>query len=403
MRASEAGDTNHITRLCVDGGLADVVGNHMTSSDSLPLLAAAASASLAASEMSSRCPSSLSMDALSTMTAVTSFIDDEDSIPTSNLTGLSSSSSEENLGKLNVQNLIVISSDPSPEVNRKLRPRPQPARTLLTNGFNQTDNNVTISEMYHENNRDGATILNSDNFHENNRDGATIHFHSNKFHDNNRDDTAILSSDKFHENNRDGATIHFHLSPRSRASEDSEEDEDQVTDYLEKLSVEVTSECCAGVNSETPMSEAATSNSEVSPRTQSTDSDTPVSPLITTRLAINEQDTISDESGYSEESNPSNKELGDLGLGDLGLGGRDLNELEEEDFDNTVKGVLISDFSPSERLKYLQRSQSTSSRTRGQQTLSNHDTTGGTQPQNVHHATSADFFQNKMPEFCINI
>merc|ERR1712141_967572 len=108
---------------------------------------------------------------------------------------------------------------------------------------------------------------------------------------------------------------------------------------------------------------------------QSTDSGIPVSPLITTRLDVNEQDTISDESGYSEESHPSNKD-------------HDL----EEDFDTTVKGVLISDFSPSERLKYLQRSQSTSSRTRGQQPLSNHDTNGTQQlsqpPIAVHHATS---------------
>merc|ERR1712008_472729 len=193
-----------------------------------------------------------------------------------------------------------------------------------------------------------------------------------------------------------GTTLHFHSNLLSRASEDSEEDEDQVTDYLEKLSVEVTSDDCrAGlIDSETPRSEAATSNSEVSPRTETTDSDTPVSPLITTRLAIHEQDTISDESGYSEESSPSNKELGDLR-------GRDLNELEEEYEDNTVKGVLISDFSPSERLKYLQRSQSTSSRSRGQQPLSNHDTNGTQQLSQppVHHATSTDFFQNKMPEF----
>ena len=364
---------------------------HMTSSDSLPLLAAAAqSASMAASEMSSRCSSSLSMDALSTMTAVTSFIDeDQDSrdtpgptlMPNGLSSGLRSSSSEpENLGgmKLNVQNLIVISSDPSPEVDRKLRPRPSPAR-LLTNGFNRhisttpqaDDKTVTVSQ--------------SETFHENNRDGVKH-----------------LSSEKLHENNRDGATLHFHSNLLSRASEDSEEDEDQVTDYLEKLSVEVTSdECRAGlIDSETPRSEAATSNSEVSPRTETTDSDTPVSPLITTRLAIHEQDTISDESGYSEESSPSNKELGDLG-------GRDLNELEEEYEDNTVKGVLISDFSPSERLKYLQRSQSTSSRSRGQQPLSNHDTNGTQQlsqpPIAVHHATSTDFFQNKMPEFCIEI
>jgi len=394
LRAADS-DTNHITRLRLDGGGSMHVGllsnSHITSSDSLPLLAAAAqSASMAASEMSSRCSSSLSMDALSTMTAVTSFIDeDQDSrdtpgptlMPNGLSSGLRSSSSEpENLGgmKLNVQNLIVISSDPSPEVDRKLRPRPSPAR-LLTNGFNRhisttpqaDDKTVTVSQ--------------SETFHENNRDGVKH-----------------LSSEKLHENNRDGATLHFHSNLLSRASEDSEEDEDQVTDYLEKLSVEVTSdECRAGlIDSETPRSEAATSNSEVSPRTETTDSDTPVSPLITTRLAIHEQDTISDESGYSEESSPSNKELGDLG-------GRDLNELEEEYEDNTVKGVLISDFSPSERLKYLQRSQSTSSRSRGQQPLSNHDTNGTQQlsqpPIAVHHATSTDFFQNKMPEFCIEI
>ena len=394
LRAADS-DTNHITRLRLDGGGSMHVGllsnGHMTSSDSLPLLAAAAqSASMAASEMSSRCSSSLSMDALSTMTAVTSFIDeDQDSrdtpgptlMPNGLSSGLRSSSSEpENLGgmKLNVQNLIVISSDPSPEVDRKLRPRPSPAR-LLTNGFNRhisttpqaDDKTVTVSQ--------------SETFHENNRDGVKH-----------------LSSEKLHENNRDGATLHFHSNLLSRASEDSEEDEDQVTDYLEKLSVEVTSdECRAGlIDSETPRSEAATSNSEVSPRTETTDSDTPVSPLITTRLAIHEQDTISDESGYSEESSPSNKELGDLG-------GRDLNELEEEYEDNTVKGVLNSDFSPSERLKYLQRSQSTSSRSRGQQPLSNHDTNGTQQlsqpPIAVHHATSTDFFQNKMPEFCIEI
>merc|ERR1712051_209570 len=161
---------------------------------------------------------------------------------------------------------------------------------------------------------------------------------SETFHENNRDGVKHLSSEKLHENNRDGATLHFHSNLLSHASEDSEEDE--------------------------------------------------------------EQDTISDESGYSEESSPSNKELGDLG-------GRDLNELEEEYEDNTVKGVLISDFSPSERLKYLQRSQSTSSRSRGQQPLSSHDTNGTQQlsqpPIAVHHATSTDFFQNKMPEFCIEI
>ena len=345
LRTAADSDTNHITRLRVEAG------GHMTSSDSLPLLAAAASA---ASELSSRCSSSLSMDALSTMTAVTSFIDsdpDQDSNSCSNLTSFSGS--ESNLSNVNksigngnsspmlnnVQNLIVISSDPSPEVNRKLRPRPR----LLHNGY---ANHMAASS---------ATEQASTNV------------------------SAVV------------------VSTGSEASESvsGSDDEDQVTDYLDKLSVEVTSECCGhiGVDSETPRSEAATSNSEVSPRTQSTDSDTPVSPLITTRLAINEQDTISDESGYSEESNPSNKEHD--------LGGRDdLNDLEEEDFDDTVKGVLISDFSPSERLKYLQRSQSTSSRTnRGHQALSE----TSTQQPPIHTASTTDFFQNKMPEFCINI
>merc|ERR1719228_2196578 len=96
---------------------------HMTSSDSLPLLATAASVSTS-SEMSSRCSSSLSLDALSTMTAVTSFIDDDQEL-TDLPSSMPLSSPVEDLampGKLNVQNLIVISSDPSPEVNRKLRP-----------------------------------------------------------------------------------------------------------------------------------------------------------------------------------------------------------------------------------------------------------------------------------------
>merc|ERR1711971_331993 len=140
LRAADS-DTNHITRLRLDGSGSmhgGLLGNgHITSSDSLPLLAAAAqSASMAASEMSSRCSSSLSMDALSTMTAVTSFIDEDQDfrdpspiMPNGLSSGLRSSSSEpENLGgmKLNVQNLIVISSDPSPEVDPKLRPRPSP-------------------------------------------------------------------------------------------------------------------------------------------------------------------------------------------------------------------------------------------------------------------------------------
>ena len=47
-------------------------------------------------------------------------------------------------------------------------------------------------------------------------------------------------------------------------SEVDSEDEDKVTDYLEKLSVELASECCEGhFDSETSTSQAATSNSEI--------------------------------------------------------------------------------------------------------------------------------------------
>jgi len=307
MGGGRTSTSNHVTRLHVDGscgfnGLLGSNGQCVTSSDSLPLLATAASI-LASSEMSSIC----SMDALSTLTTVTSsFLEDDQEL------ALSSPVDVESPRKLNIENLIVISSDPSPKNSRRLRPQPQ----ILANGFNHQ-----------------------------------------------------VSS-----------------TPESVSEVDSE-DEDQVIDYFKKLSVEVSSECYVGhVDSETPRSKAVTSNSKVSPRMQSTDSGIPVSPLITTRLDVNEQDTISDESGYSEESHPSNKD-------------HDL----EEDFDTTVKGVLISDFSPSERLKYLQRSQSTSSRTRGQQPLNGHESSAQL-PASVHMtSTASDFFQNKMPEFCINI
>ena len=157
-------------------------------------------------------------------------------------------------------------------------------------------------------------------------------------------------------------------------------------------------------------------SAEASPR--QVDSDGPASPvIITTRLASNsEQDTISDESGYSEESNPSAKDHADL---DLELADALEDQIEEEEScDLTVKGVLISDFSPSERLKYLQRSQST------QQRVPPPPVTHQLVPQQQQQQQIAspvppvlsppavpaaainnpmDIFQNKVPEFCINI
>merc|ERR1719322_158 len=164
-----------------------------------------------------------------------------------------------NDNRLNVQNLIVISNDPSPEVRRRRR-----------------------------------------------------------------SDTDIPS---------DGGDARHLLLPISNSS--SDEDEDQVTDYLEKLSVSV--EVGIGHPDSSPSTVNAASD-HLSGNLSGPDSPgmSPQSPLIQSRLN-NEQDTISDESGYSEESNPSAKE-------------EILDFVEESkvdlDQDLTVTGVLISDFSP---------------------------------------------------------
>ena len=192
---------------------------------------------------------------------------------------------------------------------------------------------------------------------------------------------------------RDGDANHHLLLPISNSS--SDEDEDQVTDYLEKLSVNVEVACLGhpdsnGKSSSMSQSTANAANSDhLSGSLSGPDSPgmSPQSPLMNnvgTRLN-NEQDTISDESGYSEESNPSAKE--EI-LDFVEESSKDLEDL-------TVTGVLISDFSPSERLKYLQRSQSTSRKNTAENSLSN----------NNHHRRpeSPDFLQNKVPEFCINI
>ena len=193
-------------------------------------------------------------------------------------------------------------------------------------------------------------------------------------------------------------------------SSDEDDDSDEVTDYLEKLNIEVTN---IDILTETEIDDIndvtnkPLEASDVSPR--QVDSDGPASPqLITTRLASNsEQDTISDESGYSEESNPSAKDADDV---------IDDEEDCDEECDLTVKGVLISDFTPSERLKYLQRSQSTQQRAPLPILLSTQQTpslpivavpspaSAANSPAGVAPAAMiSDIFQNKVPEFCINI
>ena len=80
-----------------------------------------------------------------------------------------------------------------------------------------------------------------------------------------------------------------------------------------------------------------------------------------------------DRALYSNQPNGINTNGVHVNEDDL-LNNDILNESVHED--STVHGVLISDFSPTERLKYLERSR-----------------------QTAPH----DFLQNKVPEFCINI
>ena len=193
---------------------------------------------------------------------------------------------------------------------------------------------------------------------------------------------------------RDGDANHHLLLPISNSS--SDEDEDQVTDYLEKLSVNVEVACLGhpDSNGSSSMSQStanAANSDHLSGSLSGPDSPgmSPQSPLMNnvgTRLN-NEQDTISDESGYSEESNPSAKE--EI-LDFVEESSKDLEDL-------TVTGVLISDFSPSERLKYLQRSQSTSRKNINASSTTENSSNGLQRP------ISPDFLQNKVPEFCINI
>ena len=210
------------------------------------------------------------------------------------------------------------------------------------------------------------------------------------------------------------------------SDEDEDDDSDEVTDYLEKLNIEVTNidhdinnhqnghghnhNHINGLEGSEDGGSAKSTSAEASPR--QVDSDGPASPvIITTRLASNsEQDTISDESGYSEESNPSAKDHADFG-DNLEL---EEEEEEEENCDLTVKGVLISDFSPMEKLKYLQRSQSTQQRVpppvtqllpQQQQQQQQIASSPPVVPPAVAAAINnpIDIFQNKVPEFCINI
>ena len=127
-------DTNHITRLKLDGLL-----DGLSTSESMPLLTDESS-------ITSRCTSSLSMDQLSTITAITTTYDastEEYSLDT-----LKTSSDEEQIKKLTVQNLIVISKDPSPDLRSRVRPRPKP----------RLSNNVDVDSSDDEDDEDSDEV-----------------------------------------------------------------------------------------------------------------------------------------------------------------------------------------------------------------------------------------------------
>ena len=259
-------------------------------------------------------------------------------------------------------------------------------------------------------------------------------------------------------------------------SSDEEEDEDVVTNYLDKMSIVPSDNL--GIDS---LQVRAHSYSSRSPDSHqfSTKSDSSVvgendeiedeeetcedeekrnvdindlarNGLVETKISsskMNDQDTISDESGYSEESNAvstingphsssTSPEVG-VKVMDRNIVGKNMNgannntpsnilssktsimiSQEKDDRasydvkntdnnihedilntsnessgsvqeDPTVHGVLISDFSASERLKYLERSR---------QSSIDRETKLSTSA-----APPPDFFQNKIQEFVINI
>ena len=86
------------------------------------------------------------MDQLSTITAITTTYDvsaEEYSLDT-----IKTSSDEEQIKKLTVQNLIVISKDPSPDLRSRVRPRPKP----------RLSNNVDVDSSDDEDDEDSDEV-----------------------------------------------------------------------------------------------------------------------------------------------------------------------------------------------------------------------------------------------------
>jgi hypothetical protein len=181
------------------------------------------------------------------------------------------------------------------------------------------------------------------------------------------------------------------------SSGDDDDDDDLVTDYLTQLRVDADSATASlspesgrqfGRMSRSSRSSASSSSSsrKTAEELDEEDDDAKLPEAAKARNPEEHQDTISDESGYSEDSSPSAKEeaLEDRtreAAPDCPPPSPKLGDLlsAADDCDLSVKGVMISEFSTAERFRYLQRSR-----------------------RNVQRARS-DFLQNKVTEFCINI
>ena len=186
-----------------------------------------------------------------------------------------------------------------------------------------------------------------------------------------------------------GAAKHDVAAAAANDSDDEDEDDDDlVTDYLTKLRVDADS-ATASLSPESgrqfsrlSRSSRSSSASSSSRKTvEELDEEDEVAKIPEAAKARNpeeHQDTISDESGYSEDSSPSGKD--DDHSAPNAPDSPKLDDLTvHSDCDLSVKGVMITDFSTAERFRYLQRSR-----------------------RNVQRAR-ADFLQNKVTEFCINI
>jgi hypothetical protein len=149
-----------------------------------------------------------------------------------------------------------------------------------------------------------------------------------------------------------------------------EDDEDQVTDYLHNLRIDVDS-ATASLSSDSGRHMSRSS------RTSSVSAeDDKLSEAASAKNPEEQQDTISDESGHSDEHLAFLDELNCSRMKESDVDSHLDNSSIISDCDLTVKGVMISEFTTAERFRYLQRSRN-----------------------NVQK----DFLQNKVTEFCINI